>query len=429
LTSGARATTVPNTTHSTQFMRMSPSPKVLLLVENNGFPRDFRLRREAHALRDHGFDVSVICPREEQQPWRERLDGVEVYRFPEPPGGSGAFSYALEFCYSTIAMLAIALWVWLRRGVDVVHSANPPDTLFVVGAVFRLLGKRYIFDHHDLSPEVYLSRFGHRKHNLIYRALKLLERCSYGTANVVIATNDSYRRRAIEEGAMDPDKVFVVRNGPPLAYQPLPPPESLAGKAAHLIGYIGTIGPQDGLDYWMRAIHCLANELGRTDFLAIVIGDGDAMPDVQRLAAELKIESLVYFTGRLSEVESRRHLSATTLCVQPDPPGPLNDHSTMNKLMEYMALGKPSVAFDLPETRVSGGAAVSYVSETLALEFAKEVHRLLDSPEERQRMAAVGKQRVQQQLAWEHSVPSLIAAYCGGLALKLPTALVAKANE
>lgn len=386
-----------------------------MLVENNGFPRDFRVRREAHALRDHGCQVSVVCPREANQRWYEHLDGIEIFRFPPPPGGSGLFSYALEFGYATFAMLMVSLWVALRRGVDVVHAANPPDTLFVVGAVFKLIGKRFVFDHHDLAPEVYLSRFRHRRRDLVYSILKLMERSSYAVADVVIATNESYRQRAINEGRKSPEKVFVVRNGPPLSYQLLPPPEGLVERAKHLIGYVGTIGPQDGLDCWLRAIHHLVNTFHRHDFLAVIIGDGDAMPALRHLVGELRIEPYVLFTGRLPEREARQYLSAATLCVQPDPSSPLNDHSTMNKLMEYMALGKPTVAFDLPETRISGGNAAVYVSENDEREFARQVARLLDAPDERERMGEIGCQRIGTELAWEFSVPQLVSAYRDGL--------------
>jgi glycosyltransferase involved in cell wall biosynthesis len=397
---------------------MPKTVNVLLLVENNGFPRDFRVRREAHALRDHGFCVSVVCPREGKEPWRERLDGIEIHRFPGPPGGGGLLGYALEFGYATFAMLALSLWVWLRRGVDVVHVANPPDTLFVVGLVFKLLGKRFVFDHHDLAPEIYLSRFKEPRRNLVYRTLKWMERRTYAVSDVVIATNETYRRRAIEEGGLPADKVFVVRNGPPLSYQPLPPPAELTGRAAFVIGYVGTIGTQDGLDYWLRAIQHLVTTFGRRDFLAVVIGDGDAMPGLRVLARELQIEEFVMFTGRLPEQEARRYLSGAALCVQPDPSGPLNDHCTMNKLMEYMALGKATVAFELPETQFSGGEAAVYVANDDECEFARQVDRLLADPDERARRGEVGRQRVASTLAWEYSVAPLVRAYAEGLGLR-----------
>jgi glycosyltransferase involved in cell wall biosynthesis len=391
--------------------------RVLLLVENNGFPRDFRVRREAHALRDHGYDVSVICPREGAELWHERVDGVEVYRFPNPPGGNGLAGYAMEFGLATLAMLLLSIWVALRHGVDVVHAANPPDTLFAIGAIFKLFGKRYVFDHHDLAPEVYLSRFDQPRRNAIYRCLRWMERCSFAVADVVISTNESYRSRAIAFGKMPADKVFVVRNGPPLSYTPLAPPAGLAERAPHLIGYIGTIGPQDGLDRWLRAIHHMVFELERRDFLAVIIGDGDAMPAVRALARELQIESHVLFTGRLAETQARSHLSATALCVQPDPSGPLNDVSTMNKLMEYMALGKATVAFDLHETRVSGGKAVVYVPNDDVAGFAREVCHLLDDPQRREQMGLVGRERIHSALAWEFSARELVRAYEEGLGL------------
>jgi glycosyltransferase involved in cell wall biosynthesis len=391
--------------------------KVLLVVENNAYPRDFRVRREAHALRDAGCAVSVLAPRSSGQPWRERLEDVEVYRFPAPPDGDGLLGYLLEFGYATLAILFYALWIALRRGVDVVHAANPPDTLCVVGAVFRLLGKRFVFDQHDLSPDLYLSRFKGAKPNAVHMVLQLLERCSYAAANVVITTNETYRKHAIEDCGVAKERVFVVRNGPPSSYTPLPPADGLAERAQHLIGYVGTIGPQDGVDCWMRTIHHLVTALGRRDFLAVVIGDGDALPAVRALASELGIESYVLFTGRLSETDSRRHLSATAVCVQPDPSNALNDKSTMNKLMEYMALGKPTVAFDLPETRVSGGDAVIYVPPNDELAFAYCVAGLLDAPAERDRRGAIGYERVSTALAWEFSVPHLLRAYREGLDL------------
>lgn len=398
---------------------MSREYKVLLLVENNGFPRDFRVRREAHALRDHGFCVSVVCPREGNERWRERLDGIDIYRFPAPPGGAGLLSYAFEFGFATLAILAVSMWVLLRNGVDVVHAANPPDTLFVVGAVFKLLGKKFVFDHHDLAPEVYLSRFDQPRRNLVYATLKCMERCTYAVADVVVATNETYRKRAIEEGRMPDDKVFVVRNGPPLDYQLLPPPERLTDRAKYLIGYVGTIGPQDGLDCWVRAIRHLVTTFERRDFLAIIIGDGDAMPALRRLVSELQLEPYVMLAGRLSELETRRHLSATCVCVQPDPSGPLNDCCTMNKLMEYMALGKPTVAFDLPETRYSGGEAAVYVAHNDEVEFARQVHHLLDNESERARRGEIGRVRIASSLAWEYSVPPLLRAYREGLCLEV----------
>jgi glycosyltransferase involved in cell wall biosynthesis len=392
--------------------------RVLLLVENNTYPFDFRVRREAQALRDSGYEVTVIAPRGASQPWIEDIEGISIYRFPAPPGGEGVLGYAFEFGYSTLAMLLLTVWISISKGVDIIHAANPPDTLGVIGLVFKLFGKRFVFDQHDLAPETYLSRFEQPRENLIYKILCLTERLSYAVADAVIVTNESYKQVAIKRGCKDPDKVFIVRNGPPLAYQPLEPVPDLVGRAKYLIGYIGTIGPQDGVDYWLRAIREMVFTLGRRDFLAIIIGSGDALAGVRELAKELDIEAYVLFTGRLSELESRKHLSAVDVCVQPDPLSPLNDKSTMNKLMEYMALGKPTVAFDLVETRFSAQDAAIYVQPNDELEFAKRVSWLLDNPNECKKMGKIGSGRVVSALAWEYSVSSLLRVYDEGLGIK-----------
>jgi glycosyltransferase involved in cell wall biosynthesis len=396
---------------------MRSSVRVLHLVENNAYPFDVRVRREALALRDAGYDVTVISPRAAGQTWTEVVDGVQVYRFPAPPGGSGVLGYAFEFGYATFAMLLLAIWVWIRRGVDVIHAANPPDTLFVIGALFKVFGKNFVFDHHDLSPETYLSRFKEPRPNLVYRALRVLERCTYAVADIVIATNESYRRIALERGHKRPDQVFVVRNGPPQTFKSLPPDPALARRAKHLVGYIGTMGPQDGVDYWLRAVREMVITLGCTDLLAVIIGSGDAAPDLHALAKELGIDANVWFTGRISDVAARTYLSTVAVCVQPDPLSPLNDKSTMNKVMEYMALGKPLVAFDLAETRYSAGEAALYAEPNDELDFARKVCWLLDHPDECARRGALGADRVAAALAWEHSVPALLQAYSQGLSL------------
>ena len=394
---------------------MRSSASVLMLVENNAYPLDVRVRREARALHDAGYQVTVIAPRARGQRWREDVDGIVAYRYPAPPGGSGLAGYAFEFGYSTLAMLVLSLWVGLRRGIDVVHAANPPDTLFVVGAFWKLWGARFVFDHHDLAPETYLSRFGVPADNAVSRMLRRLERWSFAVADIVIATNQSYRALAMSRGGKRADEVFVVRNGPPLSYGAVAPDAQLGSRAEHVIGYIGTMGPQDGVDYWLRAVHELAFTFGRTDFLAVLVGDGDAAPALKALARELGIERHVCFTGRIPDAQALAALSTAQVCVHPDPSSPLNDVSTMNKMMEYMALGKPTVAFDLPETRWSAQDAALYARPNDERHFAQLVARLLDDPEERRRIGERARRRFATSLAWEFSVPELRRAYAEGL--------------
>lgn len=392
---------------------------VLLLVENNSYPFDVRVRREALALRDAGCRITVISPRGPGQRWSESVDGVAVRRFPMPPGGSGLMSYAFEFAYSTLAMLVLSLWVRLFSKVHVVHAANPPDTLFVVGLVMKLFGARFVFDHHDLSPETYLSRFGKTQENFVCKALRVLEQATFATADVVISTNESYRRLAMERGKKAADKVFVVRNGPPMSFQPVAPDATLRRRAPHLIGYIGTMGPQDGVDYLLRVVKHLVVVEKRQDFLAVIIGGGDEAASLRALAKTLDIEKFVYFAGRVPDAQVRIFLSTVDVCVQPDPLNPLNDKSTMNKMMEYMALEKPIVAFDLVETRFSGGDAALYACPNDEGEFARLISILFDDPEKCRQLGNAGRTRVSSVLAWEYSVPNLLAAYRNGLNLSM----------
>lgn len=393
-----------------------PTPiHVLMLVENNAYPFDVRVRREACALQDAGYSVSVIAPRAQRQPWTEVIDGVKVYRFPEPPGGDGLLGYSVEFFYATLAMLMLSCWVFIREGIDVIHAANPPDTLFVIPALFKVFGVKFVFDHHDLAPETYLSRFAGTKPNKVYRALRMLEASSYYFSDLVIATNESYRETAISRGEKGPHQVYVVRNGPPLSFGPVQADPALTQRSRYLVGYIGTMGPQDGVDYLLRAIHDIVFNRGRRDVLTVIIGDGDTARELRSLANALNIEDFVLFTGRISDALVRSYLSSVHVCVQPDPSNPLNDKSTMNKVMEYMALERPIVAFDLPETRYSAQGSALYARPNNIAELAHHILHLLEHPEQCRQMGQLGRQRVSTALAWEHSVPYLLEAYSVGL--------------
>jgi glycosyltransferase involved in cell wall biosynthesis len=383
-----------------------------MLLENNPYPGDTRVRREAVALVEAGYRVAVIAPRADGEVSRETVAGVVVYRYPAPPESRSVFGFAWEFAYSTAAAFVMALRVWRREGFDVVHAHNPPDTLFAVGLFFKLFGKRFVFDHHDVSPELYRARSEGGGNRVIYHVLRLLERCTYASADHVIATNESFKRLAMTRGGKTERQVTVVRNGPLLRdvrpYERIPDWER-SGKT--ILGYAGVIGIQDGLDYLVRALAHLLHERQRVDFHCVVMGEGDDLPRVRALAAELHVDSHLTFTGWLDKQLLFRYLTTIDIGLDPDPSNPCNDNCTMIKMAEYMAFGKPIVAFDLPEHRYSAGDAAIYVPDNDVAGFAAAIERLMDDPDRRAQMGTVGLERVRNELAWEFSVPRLVSVF------------------
>jgi glycosyltransferase involved in cell wall biosynthesis len=386
-----------------------------MLLENNSYPMDRRVSQEAVALVDAGYRVSVICPRSPGQPRREQIEGVSVYRFPAPPGADGLLGYLCEYGYATAVTFLLSGFVLLREGFDVVHAHNPPDTLVFVAALHKAFGKRFVYDHHDLSPEMYRARFGARSKRIVYRALAQLERLSCRLADRIIATNQSYAQVEMRRGGVPEDRITVVRNGPNLdVWRPPEPGPTLprAGLAGStLIGYGGVTGFQDGVEHLLTALRHLIFGLGRTDVRCVIAGDGDAMANLRILASELGLDDHVRFTGWLPEPDLVRHLTAADICVEPCPSNPYTDRSTMMKIMNYMALAKPIVAFDLPEHRFTAQESALYVRPNDEIEFAKALAQLMDDPKRRQCMGAFGRRRVEQELAWCYSVPNLLAAY------------------
>ncbi|MEV7009740.1 glycosyltransferase family 4 protein [Streptosporangium sp. NPDC051022] len=389
--------------------------KALILVENLSVPFDRRVWQESTTLRDAGWEVHVICPRgttRDTEPYVE-IDGVRIHRYPLRAATGGPLGYVQEY--------SAALWHTFKLArrigpVDVVHACNPPDLLFLVARMLKRRGARFVFDQHDLVPELYLSRFN-RGEDFLYRAVCKVERLTYQAANVVISTNESYRDIALTRGGKRPEDVFVVRSAPAVErFYRLPVEESLKRGKPHLLCYLGVMGPQDGVDYALRSLARLRDEVGRTDWHAVFIGDGDTYEDMIALSRELKLTDQVEFTGRLIGDDLLRYLSAADVGLAPDPLNPLNDLSTMNKIMEYMAMSCPVVSFDLREGRVSAGDAALYAPANDESEFAKLVAHLLDNPEERRRMGEIGKARVDGPLSWKHSGEALLAAYEAALA-------------
>jgi glycosyltransferase involved in cell wall biosynthesis len=382
-----------------------------MLVENNPYPQDVRVHAEAVALKNGGYDVTVIGPAQKGQARREVISGIEVYRFRQPAATHGFLGYAWEYAYSTVAIFLISLSVWAGKGFDVIHAANPPETLVLVAAFYKIFGKRFIFDHHDLSPEMYCAGFGGTERDVAYRILLWLERLSCRLADHIIATNESYKRIDIERAGIPANRITVVRNGPEISASHIETDKALDRGGKSIIAYVGIMGSHDGLDYLLRSLQHLAFDLGRTDFLCFIIGAGPMLEQLKRLNAELGLDPYVMFTGWISEADKLRYLSSADICVDPDPSNSFNDRSTMIKIVEYMSLGKPIVAFDLPENRFTAQQAGLFVQPNDELEFAKALAQLMDDPSRRKSMGTLGQRRFEAELAWSHSVPYLLAAY------------------
>jgi glycosyltransferase involved in cell wall biosynthesis len=392
-------------------MKQAIRKRVLILVENRPFPQDVRVLPEARALVDAGYQVSVICPTAPKQALREYIDGIYVFRFPAAPDSRNFFGYLWEYGYSLLAMFTLSLLVWIRPGFDVIHAANPPDTAVFIALFYKLFGKRFVFDHHDLAPELYRARFNNKGHKFIYAALLWLERLSCQNASHVITTNQSYKELEIQRGHVPETCITIVRNGPDLSWlKPVDPDPYLQDKSEVIIGYAGTMGVQDGVDYLLRALQCLI-DLGRTDFYCVLVGDGEALPKLKFIAEEMRLANYLLFSGWVDRASVARYLSAADICVAPEPSNQYNDASTMIKIMEYMALGKPIVAFDLPEHRFSAQNSALYACPNNEYEFALQIQILMDHPDLRQAMGQSGKKRIANELAWNHQKKHLIDAY------------------
>jgi len=390
---------------------MGRPKRVLILVENLPSPFDRRVWQEATTLRDAGNLVSIICPTGRGYEGKfEPIDGIHVYRYNLPVEASGAAGYALEYAVALAWTFALAWRVFLTRGFDVIHACNPPDLFFLIGGFFRLFGKKFVFDHHDLSPELYEAKFGRR--DFFHRLMLALEYWTFRSADVSIATNESYRRIAIGRGRMPAERVFVVRSGPSLErLKTLPPDARLKCGRRYLVGYVGVMGKQEGIDHLLQAVRHIVLYFGRDDIHFGLVGGGTSLEEMKALARELGVADYVTFTGRVPDGEMLAMLNTADVCVNPDIANDMNDKSTMNKIMEYMALGKPIVQFDLTEGRFSAQQASLYARKNDALNLAEKILELLDDPSRRAEMGEFGRRRVANELEWRHEAPKLLAAY------------------
>ena len=389
------------------------APRILILLENNAFPWDRRMFHIAEALRLGGYEVRVISPCDDYAKAKfELVDGIEVYRYPMPWQGTGKGGFVLEYLWGLFWMALLVPYVWLRSGFDIIHVANPPDLLFLIALPYKIFGKKLVYDQHDLCPELYESKFQRR--DLFHRLLIWFERMSYGAADLVIATNESYREISIERGGVSPGRVVIVRNGVDLGrFHRRSPQKDLKRGYPFMAAYLGVMGTQDGVDRVVRAAHHLVYGLGRKDVLFIMIGKGERWNDLVALSEELKVDDVVKFVGRISDDLLLNYLSTCDVCLAPDPPDRMNQLSTMTKIMEYMACERPIVSFDLLETRRSAGAAAVYVQKEDPKDFAEALSDLLENEAQRDRMGQVGLERTVNLVGLDRSRESLLEAYSG----------------
>ena len=385
--------------------------KILIIVENLPVPMDVRVWREALSLRDAGYEVVALCPKHENaQEGYEFLDGIHIYRHPSAKEAKGSWGYVLEYTCALFWELLYSWWIYFRRGFHVIQGCNPPDDIFLVALPFKLFGVKYIFDHHDVNPELYLSKYG--KKDFFYKLQLWLEKGTFICSDVVMSTNNSYRELAMTRGGIRPENIFIVRNGPnPETFKSVPPnPAQKFGKR-YLVGYVGTMNSQDGLDLLIDVALRVKN-LGRRDIHFTCVGGGPELLSLRKMVQEKQLQDTVTFTGYVPDAELLEILSTADVCVNPDRPCEMNSMSTMIKIMEYMALGKPIVQFDGTEGRFSAQEASLYSNGDVGVEdFAEKLLWLLDNPEARERMGQFGRRRVERELAWEYSVQELLAAY------------------
>lgn len=393
-------------------MAADTARKVLIVVENLPVPLDRRVWLEATTLKSKGYEVSVICPTGRGwDKFHEEIEGIHIYRYPEPvEAHSGAVAYAKEYLHSLWHWFRLARKVRREHGFDVIHGCNPPDLVFLLAWLYRPFGVRYLFDHHDVCPELFEAKFD--KKGLLYNVMLIWERITFATASVSIATNESFRAIALSRGKMKPEDVFVVRSAPRIEKFEIRPadPEMRKG-AGTVLGYVGVIGQQEGMDLLVAAADHLIRAMGRSDVHFIIVGFGPEVPMVEADVARRGLDAHFTFTGALYGEDLLRALNSCDIGVSPDPKNAMNDISTMNKVMEYMTLEKPVVQFDLKEGRASAGEASVYAAANDPKDFAARIADLMDAPERRAEMGKIGRARVLDKLSWAHSVPHLLAAY------------------
>lgn len=386
--------------------------KILIIVENLPVPFDTRVWQEATTLAANGYTVSVICPKGKGfDKEYEMLDGVRIYRHDLPAEGNGPLGYAREYFTALKEEWRLARKVMREVGFHVIHGCNPPDNIYMVANRFRRRGVDYVFDHHDICPELFEAKFG-KKTGLLYRSQLWLERNTYRHCRFAFVTNESYRRIAIERGGMAPENVTVLRSGPRLErLRVIPPVPAIKRGKRFMVGYLGVIGQQEGIEYLLEAARHVRDELHRDDIFWGIVGGGPHLEALRRMSSEMGLDDIVEFTGRVPDQKLLEYLNTADICVNSDEYNEMNDKSTMNKILEYMALGKPIVQFDLTEGRYSAQEASLYARPNDHRDLAAKIVELLDDEPRRKAMGEFGRRRVIDELSWEHTSKALLEAY------------------
>lgn len=383
----------------------------MFIVENQPVPLDRRVLYEALAVKELGYDVSIISPKARGEVASfSTIDGIHIYRHPMPVEADGKSGFLFEYANALFWELLLSIRIFLQKPFHVIHGANPPDHIFLIALLFKVLGVKYVFDHHDISPENYLAKFARK--DVLYRITCFMEKLTFKVADIVISTNQSYKKIAMGRGGKKDREVFVVRNGPDLSNITIMPPNNdLKGSCDHLVAYIGVIGNQEGIDVLLRAARHIVYEKGRTDIKFIIIGTGPHWQTMVQLSGKMGLAKYVEFTGFIPFKKVYEILATADVCVNPEHNNSFTDKSTMVKIMDYMVFGKPIVQFDTTEGRVTAGESATYVDNNDEISFAEAILSLLNDPDQRTKMGEIGRKRIDQSLNWDKQKGNLRKAY------------------
>lgn len=392
----------------------TPKGKVLIIIQNLPVPFDNRIWKQGRTLRDNGYQVTFISPTGQHSDFQEKyieLEGMHVYRYPAPPDANGTLGYIFEFAYCWIMVALLSVYIAFKRGFDVIHSCNPPDTYFLLAAFYKLFGKRYIFDHRDVAPEIYKAKGGSLD-GILGKGLLFLERLTFRTADAVISTNESYKQVAIDRGNVPEEKIFIVRSGPSFnRLKVMEPDLELKMGKKYMVCYLGEMCKQDGVDLFLYMAKYVVEDLGHEDIQFTLVGGGPELAYLKHLKTDIGLDQYAHFTERVSDEDLNRYLSTADVCIDPDPFSEWANMSTMNKIMEYMFFGKPAVAFNLKENRYSAQEAAVYAEPNDYKMMGDLLVDLLDHPEKRDEMAQFGQERIHTKLAYQYTEPFLLGAY------------------